>query len=210
MQAIPTLVENSRHKHLAWVKAVMAHRGWNQTELARKAQLDPSTLSRFFREVNPGAMLQSHTIDKIAAVGGIPPFRTEPPAPPRGFQEREAELYDGSLPDLMTDEVLVAVKTGKNGVDPWILRSDALVHAGYRPGDIVIVDRNAEPLDGDIVCAQVYDASGKAETVMRIYEEPYLVAASPDPRLQRPLHVGKDHVLLRGVVVGTWKPRRAA
>lgn len=209
-QGIRVTVENSRSKHLAWVKAIMSYRGWTQTELARAAKLDPSTLSRFFREANPGAMLQSHTIDKISAVGGIPPFQTEPPARPRGLGESEAEPYRPGVEDDAATRAVAAAKAGRNGLDPWILRSRALENAGYIPGDVLMVDLNAEPHDGDAVCVQVYDAVGRAETVMRIYEEPYLVAASSDPRLLRPLHLGKDQVLVRGVVVASIRPRRAA
>lgn len=203
-------VENSRSKHLAWVKAIQSHKGWTQTELARAANLDPSTLSRFFREANPGAMLQSHTIDKIAAVGGIPPFQTEPPARPRGLAESEAEPYRARGDDDAAARAVIAAKGGRNGLDAWVLRSRALESAGFMPGDILMVDLNAEPVDGDAVCVQVYDHAGRAETVMRIYEEPYLVAASADPQLRRPLHLGKDQVLVRGVVVASIRPRRAA
>lgn len=209
-QGMRVLVENSRNKHLAWVKAIMSFKGWTQTDLARHAGLDPSTLSRFFREVNPGATLQTHTVDKIAAVGGIPPFQTEPPQLPRGFAEQEAVPLQGGIPDDVTSRAVIAAKGGKNGLDPWVLKTRVLETAGYLPGDILMVDLNGEPEDGDVVCAQIFDRLDRPETIFRIYEEPYLVAASHDPLLRRPFHLSKDQVMVRGVVVTSIRPRKAA
>jgi SOS-response transcriptional repressor LexA len=89
---------------------------------------------------------------------------------------------------------------------PWTLRSRALEVAGYLPGDVLIVDLNARPDDGDVVCAQVYERDN-AETLFRIYEAPYLQAATYQRGLFKPLLVDGRRVVLRGVVVASIRPR---
>jgi transcriptional regulator with XRE-family HTH domain len=198
--------ETPRLRQLAWVQAILAHTGWTQTELARRAKVDPSTLSRFLREVNPGANLNQTTIAALERVGGIPAFDTEPPQLPRGFAESEAQPFIAMPGDPMAAAVQALIAMAP-GVDPWVMKSRALETAGFLPGDILIVDLNAAPRDGDAVCAQVYDRSGKAETVFRIYEHPFLVAASHDPDLRRPVLADNDRAQVRGVVTATLRPR---
>lgn len=204
------LVENARRKQLAWVHAILDHRKWRPTRLAREAGIDPSTLSKFLGDPLNIAQLNTLSIEKIAAAGGIPPYQTQPVSMPRGMAEGEAAPYVTEAPDAALARAIQAAKAGKNGVDPWIMRSRALELAGYLPGDILMVDLNAEPQDGDAVCAQVYDKIGRAETVMRIYEKPFLAAATTDRSLSRPLLIDDDRVQVRGVVVASFRARRAA
>lgn len=78
------------------------------------------------------------------------------------------------------------------------------------PGDVVVVDLAATPTRGDVVCAQVYRwHEGKAETVFRIFEPPYLVAASAAPALRMPLVVDNDRVMIKGVVTHSLRARPA-
>ena len=71
---------------------------------------------------------------------------------------------------------------GRPNAAPWHLRTRALEGAGYLAGDIVITDASVTANAGDAVIAQVFDPrSGSPETVFRILESPYLVAASSDP-----------------------------
>ncbi|MCI5075669.1 helix-turn-helix domain-containing protein [Oricola sp.] len=207
------LVENARRKQLAWVNAILDHRKWRPTNLAREAGIDHSTLSKWLKDPQNVAQLSPLTIEKIARVGGIPPYETAPVRKPAGLAEAEADPFDLSdLPPSSSRVIadLRGVIGQRNGIDPWVMRSRALEHEGYMPGDILLVDLNATPIDGDAVCAQVYDRVGKAETVMRIYEQPYLVAASSAPDLRRPLLVDNERVVIRGVIVASLRDRRVA
>jgi SOS-response transcriptional repressor LexA len=91
-----------------------------------------------------------------------------------------------------------------------VLRSRCLEVAGYVPGDVLMVDMNAKPEQGDVVCAQVYDRLGRAETVFRIFEDPFLVASSLDGTFFKPLLIDNERVVVRGVVVASFRDRRAA
>lgn len=204
------LVENARRKQLAWVEAILAHRKWKPSRLAREAGVDHSTISKWMNDPLNVAQLNTMTVEKLARVGGIEPYQTAPPALARGLAESEAEPYRAIAAEDAATRAVAAAKGGRNGIDPWILRSRALENAGYMPGDILMVDLNAEPRDGDAVCAQVYDKSGRAETVMRLYEKPFLVSATSDAGLRRPLLVDGERVAVRGVVVASIRPRLAA
>lgn len=193
-----------------YLQNVMRRTGWTQSELALRAGLDPSTLSRFLTGDREGHALRGSTIRKIESVSGIG-FGLAPPATPlEGFAETEAEpiLIEASSP---LDAVVAALTRGRSNVDPWTLKSRALEGAGYRPGDILLVALDETPLAGDVVCAQLYDwNSGRAETVFRIFQPPYLVAASPDPALMRPHVVDDAAVQVKGVVINTIRNRRAS
>lgn len=207
------LVENARRKQLDWINAILDHRGWNRTRLAKEAGVDPSTLSRFMNDDLNKAQLQTNSIERIARVGGLPPYQTQ--AQPRlaGLAENEAEPLQwpadtGSKNPY--DIALNSLKNTRNGLDPWIMKSRALELEGYLPGDVVFVDLNETARYGDAVCAQVYDRNGRAETVFRIYEHPFLVSASTEKSTRRPLLVDNDTITIRGVITASLRARRAA
>ena len=62
---------------------------------------------------------------------------------------------------------------------------------------------------GDVVIAEIKDwKSNGVVTAIRIYEPPYIVAASSDRNLRRLYTVDQEQVSLKGVVRATIKPRR--
>jgi transcriptional regulator with XRE-family HTH domain len=204
------LVENNlRRKQLAWLEAVLLHKNWNMSDLSRAAGVNASTISKFRSDADNVQQLSTRVVEKIANASGIPPYDTAAPAKPRGFAEVEAESYQAMPGDPLALSI-GAARGNRNGIDAWVLRSRALETAGYLDGDVLMVDLNAEPRSGDVVCAQIYDDKGGAKTVFRILEDPYIIAASSDPAVMRPWHVGRDPVVLRGVVIQSFRPRRAA
>jgi len=203
------LVENVRRKQLAWIDAVLRHRNWNMSQLAAEAGISHTTLSKWKNDEQGVAQLGTRTVTKIENASGLPAYQSDAPAMPRGLAENEAAPYIAAPGDGLR-EAIAALKGGRNGVDAWVLRSRALESAGYLPGDVLMVDLNAEPHNGDAVCAQVYDRYGRAETVMRLYEDPFLHGSTLDSSLMRPLLVDGDRVLVRGVVISALRPRRAA
>ena len=131
------------------------------------------------------------------------------PAVPSGFAESEAQPLQVAAQSQLA-QIVDVLSRNRTNVDPWILKGRALEGAGYRPGDVVMVALGETPLSGDVVCAQIYDwSSGRAETVFRIFQPPYLVAASPDPQFLRPYVVDDDKVHIKGVVIHTVRQRNA-
>ena len=201
------LVENVRRKQLNWVNAILSHKGWRPSRLAKEAGVDHSTLSKWLNDPVNAAQLNSTTVEKIAVAGGIPPYHAEAIAAPRGFAEAEAAPFLAIDADDPFTAAIAALKGGQPGVDAWVMKSRAMETAGFLPGDVLVVDLNAEPRDGDAVCVQLYDRAGRAETAFRIYEAPFLVAASHDPELRRPVLVDNERAVIRGVVIGSFRPR---
>ena len=194
----------AQHRYL---QDVLARTGWTQTELASRAGLDPSTLSRFLSGQRQGHALRRSTIIKIGKVSGLA-APGEAPAidQPVGFAEAEATPLD--IASSGAAEAIAALLRGRSNLDPWVLHSRALENAGYRPGDILIVGLSETPVAGDVVCAQVYDwTTGKAETVFRLFQPPYLLAATADAHLSRPHVVDGNRVIIKGVVLNSLRGR---
>lgn len=192
-----------------YLQDVLARTGWTQTELASRAGLDPSTLSRFLSGQRQGHALRRSTIIKIGKVSGIPaPGEAPAVEPSEGFAEAEATPLDLASGDVATGAI-AALLRGRDNLDPWTLRSRALENAGYLPGDILIVGLNETPVAGDVVCAQVYDwNTSQTETVFRLFQPPYLLAATADPHLLRPHVVDGNRVVIKGVVLNSLRGRQ--
>lgn len=192
----------------AYILDVLARTGWNQTELAKRAGLDPSTLSRFLSSSRPGLSLRPSTIRRIAQVTGLP-YDAAPTnmSPADGMAEAEAQPLADDVPPLIS-AILDSLRTGADSVDAWTLRSRALELAGYRPGDILFVKLGGSPLKGDVVCAQIYDwSAGRTETVFRIFEPPFLISATADPGLFSPYALDDDRVAVKGTVLHSLRSR---
>lgn len=205
-----TISDASREAARNWLLEVTRLTGKSLTAIAKEARVAVSTLTRAVNDPDHPHTLSAATIAKIAAATGIaaPDFLAPESAGNvvrLAFQAPEAEPYklDGAR---AVDPMVRAMLAGRNAADAWILRTRALELAGYMPGDIVAVDLATPAGAGDVVVAQVYDFDrGRADTVWRIYEPPYLVAASMDRALLRPLR--DDAVQIKGVVVGLFRPR---
>lgn len=200
-------MEPSRADLQNWLKSVLEQTKLSPTALASKAGVAQSTITRFLN--SPDApMIGLRTMAKIAHAAGVMPYGPSPAVARTGtFAEPEAVPFrtqtNGQLAPILT-----LLATQHRAVDPWLLQTDALELAGYLRGDVVLVDLNAQPHAGDIVCAQLYRWSeGRADTVFRLFEPPYLVAMTRDPELRKPALVDNDRVIIKGVVILTLRPR---
>ncbi len=194
--------------HRDWLRRVSEITGLAPTTLAKKIKIAPSTLTRPMAEGDEGtSTLHATTIDKIVAFTGVAPPGTPASAvakPLRGFNE-DAAPFSLDKADPLTSAVR-ALTVGRNGIDPWTIKSRALELAGYLPGDVVLVDLNATARQGDAVCAYVYDwPKMKAETVMRIYQRAapvdILVARSLDPAFDQVLVIDGERIVIKGVIL---------
>lgn len=182
---------------------------WRTAELARRTGVNPSTFSKFENDPDNKAQLEPATIALIEEASGLRAFDHSVHAKPRGLAEAESARYEAE-PLAVVHGAVKAIKGERNGIDPWVLKSRCLEAAGYLPGDVLLVDLNARPEPGDVVCAQVYDRNGRAETVFRIFEDPFLVAATLDRTVIKPWLIDNDRVVVRGVVIASVRERRAA
>lgn len=190
----------------AWLESLLKRHDLTATELARRAELNPSTLTRFLQPGGrEGHELSARTIRKIKDALRLP----DQPAlqPGGGLSEPEARLLPNA--EQLPIEIQIAAKAltaGRNGVDLWHVRSSGLENIRLSRGDIAIVDLNADPRPRDRVCAQVYDHQlGTASTVFRLWEPPYLLSGGTG----RPEVPDGRNVVIVGVVIATLSPRAA-
>lgn len=194
--------------HKEWISALERSLGLKPSKIASEAGLSDTTLTRLFWDDYAGTLSQM-TIAKVKARFGVagPGEISTAIAPAPGFAEGEQLAFSNDNADL--GRIVEAMRGDRNAVEPWRIRTRALEGEGIMPGDIVMVDLNAQPRAGDAVCAQVYDVRrGTAETVFRVFETPFLVAATSDPTLRRPLLIDNERVVVMGVIVGSARPWR--
>ena len=200
-----------------YIVEVLQRTGWTQSELASRAGLDPSTLSRFLSAAVQGRALRQRTLDKIESVSGLTWDSAGDKVVPAPALPVESGMAEGEASPLKFDAdsslagIVEILGRNRKNIDPWSLNCRALEGAGFRPGDILMVALGETPLSGDVVCAQIYDwFNGRAETVFRIFEPPYLLAASADPQFLRPFVVDDDRVQVKGVVIHTIRVRNSS
>lgn len=198
------VVENIRQKHLEWMQTVIATTGWSQHRLAKEVGLSASALNKFLNDPTNTRTLNSYSVEKIEAKTGIL-MGAENGRGAKDLQSASTEVEPADL----SDTSVISAKQGRNGVDAWVLRARVLELAGYIPGDTLIVDQTVSPQHGDVVIANVGNRNGEAETVIRIFEQSFLIAATMDPAHLSPILINKDVAIL-GVVTSSFRSRRAA
>lgn len=184
-----------------WVRALADHTGLAPSALAKRAGMSGSTVTRFLAS-DDDSMLSTDKIAMLAKLAGVKPL--EFPNRRGAFSDADAEPYEA--PDVLNaiDGSVRAIRelcAGRNGRDAWRMKSAVLDMTGIMPGDVIIVDLNKKPKSGDLVCAQVYDwRADRADTIMRMYDAPFLVSQSHTMPSTKPLMVDDDTVMIKGVI----------
>jgi len=182
--------------------------GLNPTTLTQRVDYDPKTNSATAKDY--GHVLTQHNVTRLAERLGV-----RPPAIPiagntewRGLAEPEAEPYRAGRANESDDAAIQALIRDRPGVNPWVLKSPALIGEGYLPGDILIVDLNQlAPSRGDIVCVQKYGRRAEdTETVFRVYHGHFVATATNDRDLAA-LEILTDDVVVRGTVIKMFRDR---
>jgi len=148
-------------------------------------------------------MLSLRTITKVAHAAGLEPpgFAGAHKVASGSMSEEQSEPYTATEQDPR-QKAIDALIGNNNAAAPWVLKSPALELIGYLPGDVLIVDLNRLPVARDIVCAQHYHWSeARADTIFRVFEPPYLITATHQHDLRRPLLVDNERVIIKGVVI---------
>jgi hypothetical protein len=194
-------------RHFAWVDWMCARTGRSDTALAKEAGLNVNYL---YRKRADGTVLGATQIRMLTEHYGLPGPDTYLLPGKAGFAD-EGVPYDAAAQggDPVLKQMIDVALKGRPNAAPWLLKTRAMEGAGYLSGDVVISDAAAGAKAGDAVVAQVYDLrSGTAETVFRILEPPYLVAASGDPALRKPLLVDNERVIVMGTITQSFRARR--
>lgn len=190
-----------------WLNKVLADIGATPSALAKRIGAAPSTLLRFLdAPTESPRTLHASTVDKIVAVTGYAPPEVAGGGSnqriARGLRADGVPFIAGEHPEGAAIEAALRVLSGsRNASEGWTLKSRSLETAGLLPGAVLMVDLDRQPQAGDIVYAEIRDDHGKTtETTFRYFEPPYLVAASQDPALRKPMLVDNERVVILGVV----------
>jgi SOS-response transcriptional repressor LexA len=199
-----------------WLKKRLRQLGKTTLDLAEAIQRDRAVVSRIINghqqlnveqakafaavlEVDVGEiMLRAGQLEGTAAANVT--------VRARGFSEGDAAAWIPA-PNERHNQELGEALGARPGVDIWQMKTEALVLAGYLPGDFLLVDTHSaeKAQSGDVVVAQVYDAAGGARTVVRKYRPPVLVSACTPTKEDRVYVVDNENVLIRGKVVAQWR-----
>lgn len=206
------VAETLRARQRDWLQRVLSERGIKPTPLARELGIAATTLTRKLNDPDDTAILSDLIIKRIADHLRVPApnFMDDRPSAVSGFSESEAEPFDMTLAAGATHSLFGTLLASSKTITPWRLSSRALEYVGYMPGDILLVDPNVDPREGDVVCAQLYDWAdfAKTRTVFRVYTPPFLVAAGPGNEFLAPSLIDRN-VGVKGVVVSSIRERRA-
>lgn len=187
-----------------WLERVMKQTGLKPTPFAKEAGLAPSTVLRALETDNPTA-LEHRSISKIVAKFGVsgPYAEALGGAPgPAGFAEPELLYIDDPSPSFAGRPLAPNEFVRHNN-------TRALELAGIMPGDRLLFNMAVMPGDGDIVAANVYNFQrGDAETVLRLYEPPYLMPRTMDSSVSaKPMLVDNERVKIMAVMTDLWRSR---
>lgn len=198
-----------RDQQLAWLENIISSSGLTLTDIARRARLNPSTLTRFYSKNESGHTLTSRTVQKIEDATGVPAYEQRVRPKLAFFAEEDAVPYN--FEDNGSDVLAAALKSvvaKSQNIALWILKSSVLSAVGYGQGDVIIVDKEASPRPGDAVCAHKYDwRRGVAETIFRVYRTPYLLTALQHGEPAAPEIVDDENIVIKGVVMGACRLR---
>ena len=141
--------------------------------------------------------------DVLEKAGVMDPPKAQTMRP--GFSDGDAMPWIGK--GEATSDIGLALGQ-RPGIDIWRVQGRSMMLGGLLPDDFILVDTFKSELvrPGDVVIAQIYDwQTGSARTVLRRFEPPVLVAASPDTDDARVHVVDGNNVAIKGKVVASWR-----
>jgi repressor LexA len=178
----PTVREIGEHVGLASPSTVHAHlANLERAGLIKRDPTKPRALELSGRAHREPTMKALPLVGQIAAGGPL-------------LAEQNIDAYL-SVPEPLS-----------RGGDEFLLRvrGDSMVEAGILEGDFVVVRRQQEARDGDIVVALVGDDESADEaTVKRFFRENGRVRLQPENQAYEPIYA--SHVQILGKVIGVFR-----
>jgi hypothetical protein len=203
--------KNIQDRQRNWLLEVLEKVQLKPSQLATSAGVSDTTITRLLNNKSYAGTLAPETIERIKDTYKVPgpeEYTSSRRSPLIGLSE--ASRFDARRESSDLAAIVEAILRGRALVEAWRLKTQALESAGYLPGDLVFVeqlvsDQQAKPQDA--VCAQVVDHQhGSAQTVWRVYDPPFLVAAAQDRTAYKPLLVDGDRVKIAGVIRESYRP----
>ena len=200
---------NTQSDTKRWIAAIAQHLQLSASELARRAGLATSTITRYLNDKSGTIGISQRSLDAISDYSGFLPHQMPGATRVHGFSEPEAVPFSyegGEARPAWLDKAVAAVIGDTTHRVAWVMKSSALDMIGIMPRDIMVIDLNRAPTAKDVVCVQITDfATGSAETLFRYYDAPFAVARSAKLGHIKPLLVDNEAIQIRGVVVATFR-----
>lgn len=186
-----------------WIDSITQRKGWTRTRLAREAGIAATTITRLFDDTYAGT-LNAASIAKIARASGMPAPRNF-----GGVSEAAPGMAEPDAVPLTAEFAGGRDLTANQSV--WTVQGQGLAAMGLMPGDRFILDQSVQPQTRDIIMVQSYDnASGTAETLLRVYADGFAVTPLYLVDGQRRMWIDGSNVAVMGVVVESWRGRTSA
>lgn len=188
-----------------WIKTILLRKGINATELAKRAGLSHSTLSRALSDDSYRVNFRADTIAKLAVAGGVSP----PQALGGSAISEKAGMMTTGLGEPQATPYLGQDTEGlQSGQSTWTCNTTGLISMGLMPGDRFILDQNQTPKQRDIIAVQQYDhQTGSAETLLRVYADGFAVTpmylVDNTPRI----FLDGNNASVIGVLMKSWRTR---
>lgn len=191
-----------------WMQQILDETGMSAIKLAEVAGTSANTVYRAL-DADGEFMTSTTTLMKIARATRreLPGFLRLPDA--NYLQAEHIRPYSGLSPvDDVNNGIWLDAETHRQF---WRVNDRALELEGYLPGDIIVTDPDVVPATGDIVCAQLISTTKETETVLRLYEAPYLLTRSMDRAVDpAPILVDRNVTILGTAVALTREMKRAS
>ena len=148
-----------------WVVSTLKQKQWSAREWAMKANVAPSTLQRFIKE-KPW-VLSATVISKLSSVSGcFPPLN--PLDDSVRIQNVSVQLMKIKKGELVETgkKYTTSEGNGRNYGPPCFaipIQWETMDAAGWRIGEIIIVDPEEKPINGDVVMVKNVDKFGLYE-----------------------------------------------
>lgn len=181
-----------------WLTDSLQARGITATRAAKENKIATTTLTKFLNDPNYKFTPSLRIVTRLEHYFGNS-------APRASGGNNAMSVVEGLQvePARMRIELRKAIEALIAGrrAEVWELHSRSMEIAGYLPGDVVVVDPHEQPIDGDVVAADVFNpATGTRRPVFRRFQKPYLVAASFEPIFAAPMLIDDKLVIVKGVV----------
>lgn len=188
-----------------WLRAIARHMNLSPSQLALNSGMAASTLTRYLNDQSNSVGITQGSIEKVAHYSGFRPLQLPGGSRP-GMAEPDTIPFrqDNTEWPNWIEAAVQAALSGKNGIEPWVMKGAALDGIGVMPGDIVIIDRSARAKSGDVVLVEVKDFNANtSDNLLRLYQTPFVTTHSMRLGPGRPEHVDDARVIVAGVSVGT-------
>jgi transcriptional regulator with XRE-family HTH domain len=180
-----------------WIEGICRSYNVTATDIARRIGASPSTITR---QIKPGwtRRPQLDILRRIAQNYGqqIPPQLI-------GTQQIQAGFSEPDVQPLVRHHA----EDRDLNLSDWMVRTPVLAAIGCNVGDVLTFDARVKPVAEDVVIAQIYKfGQPGADTVMRFYLPPFLIAAQIGKPTITPIALDPEGE--RVVIMGTMVRRQ--